>query len=229
MSAGVSTKQRQQQLRKVMPYPVTKYDSKIKKPPVAMPKTSVKQLQARAKAELASQGGFPGKSDASVDPNLLQNRQGLLIARQKAATDVNFDAHAANARNIENMMMRNQKINCERNARDAQAEVMGIGLSLGSAHAELAPQDKAAMEKRLQQLKSLVGSRSIEAQMKAGKRLQADYARRKIFERMTKSEAPSTVHYSPGKGSSKSSSEWSSWAKESGRGGLDAGFLPPRA
>ena len=50
VSAGVSTKQRQQQLRKTMPYPVTKYDSKIKKPPVAMPKTSVSQLQARAKA-----------------------------------------------------------------------------------------------------------------------------------------------------------------------------------
>ena len=58
VTAGVSTKQRQQQLRKAMQYPVTKYDSKIKKPPVAMPKTTVKQLQMRAKAELASQGGF---------------------------------------------------------------------------------------------------------------------------------------------------------------------------
>ena len=108
VTAGVSTKQRQQQLHKAMPYPVTKYDSKIKKPPMAMPKTTVKQLQMRAKAELASQGGFPSKSDASVDPNLLQNRQGLLIARQKTS-DINFDAHAANARNIENMMRRNEK------------------------------------------------------------------------------------------------------------------------
>ena len=176
VTAGVSTKQRQQQLRKAMPYPVTKYDSKIKKPPVAMPKTTVKQLQMRAKAELASQGGFPSKSDANVDPNLLANEQGILIARQKAATDINFDAHAANARNIENMMRRNEKINFERNARDATAEVMGMGLSLGSAHAELQPQDREAMEKRLQQLKSLVGSRTIEAQMRAGNRLQAGYA-----------------------------------------------------
>ena len=114
VTAGVSTKQRQQQLRKAMPYPVTKYDSKIKKPPVAMPKTTVKQLQMRAKAEYSSQGGFPSKSDANVDPNLLANEQGILIARQKAATDINFDAHAANARNIENMMRRNEKINFER-------------------------------------------------------------------------------------------------------------------
>ena len=176
VSAGVSTKQRQQQLRKAMPYPVTKYDSKIKKPPVAMPKTTVKQLQLRAKAELASQGGFPSKSDANVDPNLLQNEQGILIARQKAATDVNFDAHAAKARNIENMLARNEKINYERDARDATAEVMQMGLSLGSAHGELLPQDREAMDKRLQQLRSLVGSRTIEAQMRAGNRLQAGYA-----------------------------------------------------
>ena len=51
---------------------------------------------------------------------------------------------------------------------------MGMGLSL--AHAELQPQDREAMNKRLQQLKSLVGSRTIEAQMRAGNRLQAGYA-----------------------------------------------------
>ena len=89
----------------------------------------------RAKAEIASQGGFPNKSDANVDPNLLQNEQGILIARQKAVTSVNLDAHAANARNLENMIARNEKINFERNARGATAEVMGMGLSLGSAHA----------------------------------------------------------------------------------------------
>ena len=74
VTAGVSTKQRQQQLRKVMPYATSKYDSKIKKSPVSMPKTTVKQLQMRAKAELASQGGFPGKSDANVDPTYAGER-----------------------------------------------------------------------------------------------------------------------------------------------------------
>ena len=101
----------------------------------------------RAKAELASQGGFPSKSDANVDPNLLANEQGILSARRRAATGINFDAHAANARNIENMMRRNEETNFGRNARDATAEAMGLGLSLGSAHAELRPQDKEAMEK----------------------------------------------------------------------------------
>ena len=92
VTAGVSTATRQTQLRKVMPYPATKYDSNIRKPPVAMPQTTVKQLQDRANAEIAAQGGFPNTPDARVDPNLLQNEQGVLVARQKAATDVNFDA-----------------------------------------------------------------------------------------------------------------------------------------
>ena len=231
VTAGVSTKQRQQQLRKAMPYPVTKYDSKIKKPPVAMPKTTVKQLQMRAKAELASQGGFPSKSDANVDPNLLANEQGILIARQKAATDINFDAHAANARNIENMMARNEKINFERNARDATAEVMQMGLSLGSAHAELQPQDREAMEKRLQQLKSLVGSRSIEAQMRAGNRLQAGYAldnRQKQAEEANALLGRRFIDRRAERGALDPGMWYHFDNGESGRTGADHGYLPTR-
>ena len=63
-----------------------------------------------------------------------------------------------------------------------------MGLSLGNAHAELQPQDKAAMQESIQQLKSLVGMRSIEAQMRAGRSLQQEYARRKVLERRAVSE-----------------------------------------
>ena len=90
MTAGVSTKQRQQQLRQAMPYPMKKYDNKIKKPPVAMPKTTVNQLQMHAKAELASQDGFPSRSDANLDPNLLAKEQGILIARQKKLPQISI-------------------------------------------------------------------------------------------------------------------------------------------
>jgi hypothetical protein len=159
-----------------MPATPTKYDSRITKPPMTMPKTSVAQLQERAKAEIAAQGGFPSGSDARVDSNLLADGQGVLIARQKAASAVDFDAHATEQRNIENMMTRGHNTQRAREAADATAEGMGLGNSLGSAHAELHPQDREAMEKRATQLKAIVGSRTIDGQMKAGRELQSQYA-----------------------------------------------------
>ena len=159
-----------------MPATPTKYDSRITKPPMTMPKTSVAQLQERAKAEIAAQGGFPSGSDARVDPNLLANEQGVLIARQKAASGVDFDAHATEQRNIENMLTRTHNTQRAREAANATGEGMALGNSLGSAHAELLPQDREAMEKRATQLKAIVGSRTIDGQMKAGRDLQSQYA-----------------------------------------------------
>ena len=92
---------------------------------MAIPKSSVKQLKDRARAELAAQGGFPNTSDARVGPNLVQKEQGVLIARQKAATAVDFDAHAASVRNIENIQAHSQRMANARQLADATAEGPG--------------------------------------------------------------------------------------------------------
>ena len=51
-----------------------------------------------------------------------------------------------------------------------------MGHSLGTAHAELRPQTREDIEKRALQLKHLVGSQYIDAQLDAGRKLQNQYA-----------------------------------------------------
>ena len=72
-------------------------------PPMRMPSTSVAMLRRRARAELAQQGGFP-PSETNVDANLLEQREGELIARRRANQRVNFEAYDAHKANIEALL-----------------------------------------------------------------------------------------------------------------------------
>ena len=67
--------------------------------PMKMPSTSVHQLRQRAAAELASQGFAAPKH--LVDSDLLEQKQGLLIAKRKANQRISFDAHDAHRANIQ--------------------------------------------------------------------------------------------------------------------------------
>ena len=60
----------------------------------------------------------------------------------------------------------------------ATADVMNLGHALGSAHDELKPQTRADIERRENQLRSLVGSKTVDAHLAGGRALQAAYAAR---------------------------------------------------
>ena len=87
-----------------------------------------------------------------------KKEQGVLIARQKAATAVDSDAHAASVRTIENIQAHSQRMANARQLADATSEGMALGNSLGGAHAELLPQDREAIEKRASNSKLLWGA-----------------------------------------------------------------------
>ena len=68
-----------------------------------MPTSSVYQLKRRAEAELAAQRGFP-PSEQHVEADLLEKKQGVLIARRKANMRIDFEAFDAHRANIEGIL-----------------------------------------------------------------------------------------------------------------------------
>ena len=60
----------------------------------------------------------------------------------------------------------------------ATTDVMNLAHALGSAHDELKPQTRADIERRANQLRSLVGSTTVDARLAGGRALQAAYAAR---------------------------------------------------
>ena len=70
-------------------------------PPMKMPTTSVQQLRQRAEAEIASQQLYAPRINAEAD--LVQQREGELVARRHAAQRMDFkkfDAHVQNIKGI---------------------------------------------------------------------------------------------------------------------------------
>ena len=68
--------------------------------PVKMPETSVQQLRQRAEAEIAAQRLHAPKD--SIQKDIVADREGLLVARRRAAQRMDFskfDAHVQNMRN----------------------------------------------------------------------------------------------------------------------------------
>ena len=121
-------------------------------PPMRMPSTSVAMLRRRAKAELAQQGGFP-PSETNVDANLLEQREGELIARRRANQRVNFEAYDAHKANIEALLSAQHGYSAQKDVLQYLAEHAQAEHTLGTAHAELRPARREDIANRIAQIR----------------------------------------------------------------------------
>ena len=142
--------------------------------PVKMPETSVQQLRQRADAEIAAQRLHAPKD--SIQKDILADREGLFVARRRAAQHMDFTKFDAHVQNLRNSIQAQQTSLHAQDVAQASSEVQQMGNHLGTAHAELRPQTREAMEHRANQLRQLVGSAYIDAHMGAGRALQNQYA-----------------------------------------------------
>ena len=144
---------------------------------VKFPTSTVQQVIQRQRAEQAATRGFP-PSVNGVDADLIAKAQGIEGARRKAAGRIDFDAYAQHQTNIANIMAHQEQTRRGKEVLGATADVMNLGQALGSAHDELRPQTRADIEHRANQLRSLVGSKTVDAHLAGGRALQAAFAAR---------------------------------------------------
>ena len=143
-------------------------------PPMRMPSTSVAMLRRRARAELAQQGGFP-PSETNVDANLLEQREGELIARRRANQRVNFEAYDAHKANIEALLSAQHGYSAQKDVLQYLAEHAQAEHTLGTAHAELRPHRREDIANRIAQLRELIAASSQEAQVAGGRMMARTY------------------------------------------------------
>ena len=97
--------------------------------------------QTRVAAKQAYQSEkvvYPGSNVAPDISNLVKERQGPLLAGREAR-QVDFDKVAEQRKNVETLMLQNNKYVAQKSARDAQQEMDQLGNTLGSAYKELQP------------------------------------------------------------------------------------------
>ena len=187
-------------------------------PPPSLPSTSVQQLRQRAEAELASQQLLAPKENVRAD--LVQQREGELIARRKAAQRMNFQKFDAHVQNMSKVLSAQYAAGRASDVAQATSEVMQMGNSLGTAHAELRPQTRQDIENRAMQLKHLVGSQFIDAQLDAGRKLQNQYAIRNRNDAVARAVLGGSVATTVRAPSSIPTT------LDLGRYGFDSGYLP---
>ena len=143
-------------------------------PPMRQPSTSVAMLRRRARAELAQQGGFP-PTETNVDANLLEQREGELIARRRANQRVNFEAYDAHKANIEALLSAQHGYSAQKDVLQYLAEHAQVEHTLGTAHAELRPHRRQDIADRIAQIRELIASSSQEAQVAGGRAMAQRY------------------------------------------------------
>ena len=156
---AIAFAQRRAMPKQILPAPV--------EAPVRMPETSVQQLRQRADAEIAAQRLHAPKD--SIQKDIVVDREGLLVARRRAAQRMDFTMFDAHVQNLRNTIGAQQTYLHAKDVAQASSEVQQMGNHLGTAHAELQPQTREAMEHRANQLRQLVGSAYIDAHMGAGR------------------------------------------------------------
>ena len=193
---------------------------------VKFPTSTVQQVIQRQQAEVAAQRGFP-PSVNGVDADIIEKAQGLEGARRKAAGRVDFDAYAHHFANMQNIAKLQAQRHHNQEVLSAAGSVMNLQQALGSAPAELRPSQRADIERRANQLRSLVGSQSLDAQLAGGRALQQAYA--------SGTRAPSLAENAPlmrgllGQRATPSASSLSAQYEalsHLGREGFDSGYLP---
>ena len=142
-----------------------------------MPQPSGTQLRKRAAAKQAYQSErvtYPGDNVTASISNIVRETQGPLLLRQQER-QIDFDHVAEQRKNVETLMLQQNKYVSQKLARDAQQEMDQLGNTLGSAYKELHPLQRDAIEQRAEQLRNLVRSRDPDHVLEEGRARQRAY------------------------------------------------------
>ena len=122
---AIAFAQRRAMPKQILPAPV--------EAPVKMPETSVQQLRQRADAEIAAQHLHAPKD--SIQKDIVADREGILVARRRAAQRMDFSKFDAHVQNLRNTIQAQQTYLHGKDVHQASAEVQQMGQHLGMAHA----------------------------------------------------------------------------------------------
>ena len=131
--------------------------------PALLPESSMKNLQLRMDAQVAKQRPLPG-AKSSVDQDLVEKERGEMIARRAANSRVSFQAYDAQRHNIEANLDAQRQMEASKRIIQLTGEKMALQESLGTAHAEMTPNQLHQARDRVVQLSALITSNSAQAQ-----------------------------------------------------------------
>ena len=131
--------------------------------PALLPEASMKNLQLRMDAQVAKQRPLPG-AKSSVDQDLVEKERGEMIARRAANSRVSFEAYDAQRHNIEANLDAQRQMEASKRIIQLTGEKMALQESLGTAHAEMTPNQLHQARDRVVQLSALITSNSAQAQ-----------------------------------------------------------------
>ena len=131
--------------------------------PALLPESSMKNLQLRMDAQVAKQRPLPG-AKSSVDQDVVEKERGEMIARRAANSRVSFEAYDAQRHNIEANLDAQRQMEASKRIIQLTGEKMALQESLGTAHAEMMPNQLQQARDIVVQLSALITSSSTQAQ-----------------------------------------------------------------
>ena len=120
-----------------------------------MPTMSVQQISARNEAKQAANRGFYTPAN-NINPNMLEERRGELLARRDAHSRVNFEAFDAHREHVEAALDNQRQYEAGSRLYEQTAEKLALQRSLGTAHAEMLPNQHGDIAARYNKLRVLI-------------------------------------------------------------------------
>ena len=120
-----------------------------------MPTMSVQQIAARNEAKQAANRGFYTPAN-NINPNMLDDRRGELIARRDAHSRANFEAFDAHREHVEAALDNQRQYEAGNRLYEQTAEKLALQRSYGTAPAELQPGQLGDIAARYNKLRVMI-------------------------------------------------------------------------
>ena len=120
-----------------------------------MPTMSVQQIAQRNEAKQAANRGFYTPAN-NINPSMLDDRRGELIARREAHSRANFEAFDAHREHVEAALDNQRQYEAGNRLYEQTAERLALQRSYGTSHAEMQPGQLGDIAQRYNQLRVLI-------------------------------------------------------------------------
>ena len=137
----------------------------------AVPTQSVGQLRMKNAAREAEQRALTAPNN-QINPNLLEEQRGPLIARRQSHTQMNFEAYDAQRENIEASLDNQIRYQTGKDLYAQTAEKLALQRSMGTSHAELQPGQLGDIGAQYTKLRVLIQQNTNMAQQAQSRAMQ---------------------------------------------------------
>ena len=136
-----------------------------------VPTQSVGQLRMKNEARQAEQRALTAPNN-QINPNLLDEQRGALIARKAGHMQMNFEAYDAQRENIEASLDNQIRYQTGKDLYAQTAEKLALQRSMGTSHAELQPNQLGDITAQYNKFRVLVQQNTNMAQQAQSRAMQ---------------------------------------------------------